>query len=123
MPGGLLQFEIADRNIDIIIAGVDHSPPVGFSPAFKLPQFRRPLAFNAHGGVGESLQASERNLRRTNLANAISSLTDTLESPFDVCQFAAFDFSQLRADFVLGRIEGGVYHVASRLLAELFQQA
>ena len=46
-----------------------------------------------------------------------------LQGIFDAGQFAAFDLGQLRADFVLNRIQGGVNHVAGGLGLHFLQQA
>src|SRR6185436_6105283 len=37
---------------------------------------------------------------------------------FNMCELAAFDFGELRADLVLGGIDGRVEHIARSLLAE-----
>ena len=51
-------------------------------------------------------------LAAAELAAAIQALDDPLERVLDLAEFAALDLDDLRADLVIGRIDGGVDAVA-----------
>ena len=77
-----------------------------------------PLALNAHGGIWQSLQPGERNAFATRLAEAVIALAHPLQGRLNVRQFAAFDFRQLRTDFILGRVQGGIDQVTENASAK-----
>ena len=121
--GGLLGFQVAERDVGVAVAGVEDTAPVAAAAAGAAAGFGRTLAFDAAGGVGQGVEASQRDSLVTDFAFAIIASFDTHERPLDVGQFAAFDFGQLRADLVLGGIERLVDDVAAGLLAQLAEQA
>ncbi len=119
----LLQLEVGKRNVRIAKPRVDHPTPVGLPSRVEVARFGSPLAVDAHGGVGQGLQAGERDLGIADLAIAVGSLPDAIQGAFDVREFAALDLGQLGTDFVLGGIEGRIDDVAARLIAKLLEQA
>ena len=81
------------------------------------------LALNAHRGVGQGLQARQGNLLAAAVALAVIAVAHPLQRRLNVRQFAAFDLGQLRADFILGRIQRGIDHVARRLVPQFLEHA
>src|SRR5437764_515232 len=118
-----LRFEVAERDVDVRKTGVEDPAPIASTAAGAAAGFGGPLAFDAACGVGQGVEASDRDAFAADLALAVGASLNPNQSPLDIRELAAFDFGQLRADLVLGGIEGGVYDVATGLLAQLLEQA
>src|SRR6185503_6257718 len=81
------------------------------------------LALNAGLGIGQGLQASQRNHLPAPVAATVVPFAHPLKGRFDMGELTAFDLRELRADLVLCRIEGSVNDIARILLAQLLEQA
>ena len=73
------------------------------------------LALDAHRGVREGVEPSHRDLLRTDLADPVLTGLHPHKRVLDVGELAALDLGQLRADLVLGGVEGGIDDVPRRL--------
>ncbi len=116
-------LKVAEGDIGVAVTRVKDSAPVAAGAAGAAAGFGRPLAFDAAGGVGKGIEASNRYAISAAFAFAVGPVFDSNQGTFDTGEFAAFDFGELRADFILSGIERGVDDIAAGLLAELLEQA
>ena len=70
------------------------------------------LAVDAGIGVGQGVEPGLGDLAAAELATAVDPLDDPLQGVLDLAEFAALDLDELRADLVVGRIDGGIDVVA-----------
>ena len=80
------------------------------------------LALNAIRGVGQGVESGHGDVRPAAFTDAELPIAHPFQGVLDARQFAAFHFRQLRTDFVLDRIQGGIDHVAGSLSPEFFEQ-
>ena len=70
------------------------------------------LAVDAGVGVRQGIEPGLGDLAAAELATSVNALDDSLQGVLDLTQLAALDLDELRADLVVGGIDGGVDVVA-----------
>ena len=98
-----------------------HATPVDLVSRSGALAFHFALAINAQHGMKKRIQASEWNLVIAPFALAESAVLDLLESIINALQLAVFRLDHLRVDDVLGRIQGGISHVAGTMVLVFVQ--
>ena len=126
---GLAKREGVNLRIALFPAGtatfadVENPLPVCSAPQGVARFLGFALALDAHRGVRQGLQPGHGNPFAAAFTQAVIAVPHPFQGDFNVGKLAAFDFGQLRADFVLGGVHRGVEHVAGSLLAELAEGA
>src|SRR4029079_18013125 len=118
-----LRLQVAERDVGVGETGVEDAAPIAGAAARSAAGFGSALAFDAAGGVGQGVQAGDRDFVPAAFAFAVAAILDPDEGSFDAGQFAAFDFRELAADFVLSSVKGRIDDIAAGLLAQLLEHA
>src|SRR5688500_15489110 len=92
-----VDFHIVHRDV-ALARGIENAAPVGCAAGDLAVLLGFALAADAHRGVGQGLQAGQRNAFAAAFAVAIFAAAHPFERSLDVGQLAAFHFGQLRAD-------------------------
>src|SRR4051794_30416981 len=99
-----VDFEVCGRNFRVSHASIENAAEIP-APNDVAVLLGFTLALNAGGGIGKSLQASQRNHLPAPVATAIVTFAHPLEGRFNMGELTAFDLGKLRANLVLRRIE------------------
>src|SRR6185436_445267 len=88
-PTVLLSLKVAEGDFGIAETGVEDAAPVATMAAGATAVFGRPLTFDAAGGIGQGVEAGDRDAVFADLATTVGAILDSYEGMLDIRQLAA----------------------------------
>lgn len=120
---GLGKMNIQIRERPVVPMRIQNLAPIRIARFVQFVPFALPLAIDAHGSVGEGLQACQPDGAVAVFTFPVLAGLNSFQRNLDIAEFAGGHLDQLGADFAEGGIAREINDVATTLLLHLLEEA